>query len=82
MNNCIIIINGLHDTKRFYILTGHLLYNPKHKHFILYGCRTGQGVTNEPHVCDILSNKKRQNVGKKLKEDEIGNIIPMLQKIL
>ena len=59
MNDCIILIYDMHGAKVLYILTGHSLYNRKHKPFILCGCRRGEGVTNETHDCKIISDDKQ-----------------------
>ena len=49
----------IHDAKMLYLLTGHSLYTRTHKLFILCGCRRGEGVRNETHVCNIIFDDKQ-----------------------
>ena len=50
----------LHDGKKLYLLTQHLLLNRKHHPFLLCACQRGQGVKDRNHKCTIISNERQQ----------------------
>ena len=43
-----------------YILPGHSLLNRKSKPFILCECKRGEGVKDENHECEIISDKRQK----------------------